>query len=1021
MNDVITRRDFIGTVSAASLVAAGAGNIFANEAKKNATESSSQIDRAERKSGYRGISLQPISFEFTFGLKDETSAKWDGSLEVVSANSKLIKADVIDNFPEKSSVGLEVEGNKLRWNGGSQRSPHPEWVKVNNSKVLGYIPEIHDYSPLKLYTFVVTVVADNYAQIKVDIADKGSFTFPIANVPLGRSEKFLDGSVLVRRAAASSEIMELDNSELPIRYNDFPSICTTSDGSTYTAFVSFLGGSSPLLKPDGFPRNSMANLDDTSFLKDKVGGDRLMLVREQGGKVFPPQALTQSGQNIYSVQIASDNNRLCVVWSQKNGGIWDLYFRICSSGGRWSPPQKLSTGIYPDIHPAVASGGGNFHICWQGFNKKDSGFVTSDIFYVKVSGDSMRFSNPVAVSKTGGNNWAPAIAVSHLGKVAIAWDSYQKGDYDVYYSILDSNDCFSESMPAAASRKFEATVSIIFDKDERLWVAYEEADENWGKDKGDESYVTKKGVNINMGRKIRLKCFKDGNVYEPAMLPSDAIPMEASYTYGYYKMAQNPLEYAVYCSKNHYLSFPVLMMDAKGGINLIYKKQLLNAQGMYHSVIFANYIIRFDGIKWSEPVLVADSDGHSYQKPAVAALGDGVVIASASDRSASTAWSTNSKNNNVRLSKAVFDDEVGGYRVLTSDEISVDPPKKAIVQEKQDVEFMRRFSSITAGKELRIFRGDSHRHTTFSRDGGGDGSILDCMRYSLDAAALDWVSNGDHDNGSREYTWYITQKFHDVFSLDAHFIGMFGYERSVNYPRGHRNVIMANSGIRFLPREPGISEDRLYRFCKDNEAVCIAHTTATSAAGTNWSFNDSVAEPVIEIYQGCRNSYEYPGAPRSSGGDSKCPGFYWDALRKGFKMGIIASSDHRSTHCSYAMVYTDNPTRLGIIEALRKRHCYGATDNITLEVKMGDYMMGDIFETASPAKLEIYFRGSGRVKQIDIIKNCEIAATLQIGKQEDRIVWTDEGITQPNNHYYVRIMQDDGELAWSSPMWITFV
>ena len=67
------------------------------------------------------------------------------------------------------------------------------------------------------------------------------------------------------------------------------------------------------------------------------------------------------------------------------------------------------------------------------------------------------------------------------------------------------------------------------------------------------------------------------------------------------------------------------------------------------------------------------------------------------------------------------------------------------------------------------------------------------------------------------------------------------------------------------------------------------------------------------------------------------------AWAKGYKLGMIASSDHCSTHISYALVYTGDPTRQGILDAIRKRHTYGATDNIILDVRMGEHFMGDEF------------------------------------------------------------------------------
>ena len=50
------------------------------------------------------------------------------------------------------------------------------------------------------------------------------------------------------------------------------------------------------------------------------------------------------------------------------------------------------------------------------------------------------------------------------------------------------------------------------------------------------------------------------------------------------------------------------------------------------------------------------------------------------------------------------------------------------------------------------------------------------------------------------------------------------------------------------------------------------------------------------------------------------------------------------------MVYTADRTRQGILDAIRKRHTYGATDNIILDVRMGEHFMGDEFALAAPSR-----------------------------------------------------------------------
>ena len=92
------------------------------------------------------------------------------------------------------------------------------------------------------------------------------------------------------------------------------------------------------------------------------------------------------------------------------------------------------------------------------------------------------------------------------------------------------------------------------------------------------------------------------------------------------------------------------------------------------------------------------------------------------------------------------------------------------------------------GKSYRLLRGEFHRHTEMSWDGGPDGSLEDMFRYAIDAANMDWIGNGDHDNGAgREYSWWLVQKFTDAYHVKDRFVPMLSYERSVAYPHGHRN------------------------------------------------------------------------------------------------------------------------------------------------------------------------------------------------------------------------------------------
>jgi hypothetical protein len=188
----------------------------------------------------------------------------------------------------------------------------------------------------------------------------------------------------------------------------------------------------------------------------------------------------------------------------------------------------------------------------------------------------------------------------------------------------------------------------------------------------------------------------------------------------------------------------------------------------------------------------------------------------------------------------------------------------------------------------------------------------------------------------------------------------------------------------------------------------------------------------VEIYQGHRQNYEEPKAPKAakdaedSIGGFQPEGYVWNAFVKGYKLGFQVSSDHVSTHISYGIVYAEKPTREAIVDAFKKRHSYGANDNIILDVRCGDKMMGDEFTSRVSPKLDIQAIGTAPVARIDIVRQIDRSAPAYVyavepKKPNVKISWTDSKAQEGAlNMYYVRLMQEDGKMAWASPMWIKY-
>ena len=196
--------------------------------------------------------------------------------------------------------------------------------------------------------------------------------------------------------------------------------------------------------------------------------------------------------------------------------------------------------------------------------------------------------------------------------------------------------------------------------------------------------------------------------------------------------------------------------------------------------------------------------------------------------------------------------------------------------------------------------------------------------------------------------------------------------------------------------------------------------------GTDWRDNDPLLEPVVEIYQGDRQNYEMPGAPRANkDGDSiggwRAAGFVSLALQKGYRLGFQASSDHISTHMSYCNLWVGAATREGIMEAFRKRRVYGATDNIYADVRCGDHFMGEEFAVSEPPVISVNLWGTATFARVHVIKDGEYVYTAEPNHVNAAFSWRDAAAQKgKTSYYYIRGEQVDGELVWVSPMWVRY-
>jgi hypothetical protein len=913
---------------------------------------------------------------------------------------------------------IEFDEKKLAWNGKARKDKEYDWVIYNNALTEGYTPEV-DIRPLKPFKLTVNISGKEDATVKITTVN-GDFEFQPASLSFGEDVHFLNDLVSIQRVYPARKITDMGYISERYKYHGFPAATSTSDGKTYVAYSTYYEGISPY-RWHQYKEEIPSNFD---YLAQEADGDRLNILIEENGNVIQKFPVTTKGKDIFDIAMATKDDNIWVAWSEKVEGNQDIYFTKIS-GDKVGEISRLTNAAGPDIHPALTSNENGVWIAWQGY--REGSF---DILYANL----LEPSKQKIAGKTSANEWEPSIASDSKGNIAIAWDTYTKGDYDVYYALINKDEKVEKEGHVAASLDFEARPSLVFDNEDRLWVAYELAGKNWGKDNGSHYFI--KNVEETEGlferRSIRVVCIDNGEFYTTKVPVHEVIPREKRYTFFYNKGAK-PKGYEIAQTPNHYLNYPVLDKDKNGNIVLVYKKNPDLDKGLSGTTQWWSYLMSFNGKKWSEPVLLYGSYSQMHEKPAIITVpGAGIKVVHAADRQKNMlAENPDQFSQNLWMAYPEIDGDTYPFELEKLPNPTIAKKPASVLKEETDLQVIREYRTENKGKTYRILKGDSHRHSSFSGDGGGDSQIEDSYRYALDASGLDWFSNGDHDNGYNEYYWNLTQKYTDIFHVDDYHTSLFGYERSNGFPNGHRNVLFTQRGIRMLPRvkydksiHPNSSPDvrLLYNYLEQFDGICISHTSATKTAGTDWRELDTDPEPVIEIYQGERMSAECATCPRFNPNIPYHPvnedGFYRKALEQGHRLGIISSSDHRSTHVSFAMVYTEEFSREGIMEGLKKKRTYGATDNIVLDVRMDGAMMGEVIKS-NKREINIQVIGTDNIKEIVVVKNNQEYKVEHDGKKEIKVTWRDDNIAEGESYYYVRVMQEDGNLAWSSPIWAT--
>jgi hypothetical protein len=203
--------------------------------------------------------------------------------------------------------------------------------------------------------------------------------------------------------------------------------------------------------------------------------------------------------------------------------------------------------------------------------------------------------------------------------------------------------------------------------------------------------------------------------------------------------------------------------------------------------------------------------------------------------------------------------------------------------------------------------------------------------------------------------------------------------------------------------------------------------------GADMEAHDPRVQTCFEIVS-CHGAYERQGfEPIGTRGDDKPGQFVADALDAGLRFGLTGGSDGHGLNWHHGIcrmadshrsgltaVFADTPTREGVLDALRARRCYATSGaKILLWFEVDGRPMGSELEVTGPVECRVEAVGTAPFVSASLVTNNGAEAYLDCaGDRVDVGGSLDPPAPGAWAYYFVRVVQQDGHVAWSSPIWL---
>ncbi len=337
---------------------------------------------------------------------------------------------------------------------------------------------------------------------------------------------------------------------------------------------------------------------------------------------------------------------------------------------------------------------------------------------------------------------------------------------------------------------------------------------------------------------------------------------------------------------------------------------------------------------------------------------------------------------------------------------------------------------------LATYYGDLHGHTWMS-DGMGDVDQYFLVRR--DYYGDDFASLTDHDTFVGRTIFPTEFEFQkeitDHFNVDGEFATLFGQEYTTGrYPRGlgHKCIYATDKRIPLFDHmtpEYDTSPKLNAAVRKWGGLVAPHHTGWT---GTDWEHADDEIQTFAEIVSN-HGRFEFMGNEPIKHRGGLRGHFLQDGFALGHRFGLIGGSDNHgliwhhgvcrqrdSYRTGLACVLAPDLSRQSVFDALKKRRCFASTGNKPrLDFRVNGHLMGEEIEVSEgPITISAKVSARERLDYITVVKNNRDWYHFGGEGWESRFTIADDELPEKESFYYLRVLFKDGNMAWSSPVWV---